>query len=178
MSDSAPQISPVTEAPVFQILKVWTTNLSVRQLVELAPQALIAEPYGASLSLTAKMLGKDLWETALDVRVTVGHPSGPAFMAEISQHGRVSMVKVADPEALMNVYMGHFLMNYVRHYMAEAFSRAGYAPLVLPENDWQAAFEARKAEEARLRAQASGAHAALSGESGPQQASNGTPLLH
>lgn len=100
------------------------------------------------MSLTARQVLKNVWETSLDVRITLGHPAGPAFMVEVSQHGRVSMTKVSDPEELMNVYMGSFLMAYVRHYTAEAFTRAGFPPLMLPEMDWAKAYVERKTQEA------------------------------
>jgi preprotein translocase subunit SecB len=140
----------VNEQPGFGIEKLYVKDLSVE--VPNAPHIYLereAPQVEIQLNTQGQLLGEGAYEVVLTVTVTAKLADKTVFLVEVGQGGIFRIVNVPDDqiEPLLAIACPNILFPYAREAVADAVTRAGFAPVVLQPVNFESMYMARQQEE-------------------------------
>lgn len=145
------------ESPSFSIEKIYVKDLSLE--VPNAPSIFLdkdAPQISMNLHTAAGKIDDDIFEATLTVTVTAKLGEKTFFLIEVGQAGifRLSGIPEEHLEPMLLIACPNILYPYAREVVAQAATRAGFAPVILQPVNFEAMYAARQQE-----AQAAGATA-------------------
>ncbi len=155
---TAPATAP--DAPVFQIQRVYLKDLSLEQ--PNSPQILLDQTQPQveiNLALGAEGVTEGIYEVAVTATVTTKVGDKTMFLIEAKQAGIFEIRNIPEEQlqAIVGIACPGIVYPYLRAVVSDVCTRAGFPPVILSEVNFQAMFEAQRAQAA---AAANGAAAA------------------
>ena len=137
--------------PVFQIQRVYLKDLSLEQ--PNSPQILLeqAQPQvDINLSLAAEPVADGIYEVAVTATVTTKVNDKVLFLVEAKQAGIFEIRNIPDDQLqpIIGIACPGIVYPYLRAVVSDVCTRAGFPPVVLSEVNFQAMFEAQRAQAA------------------------------
>ena len=137
--------------PVFQIQRVYLKDLSLEQ--PNSPQILLeqAQPQvDINLSLAAELVADGIYEVAVTATVTTKVNDKVLFLVEAKQAGIFEIRNIPDDQLqpIIGIACPGIVYPYLRAVVSDVCTRAGFPPVVLSEVNFQAMFEAQRAQAA------------------------------
>jgi preprotein translocase subunit SecB len=132
---SEPQQSPGSQAPSFQIEKLYVKDLSLE--VPNAPQVFVQMGEAPQLEVQvrneAAQFAEGMFEVTVTVTVTARAAEKTVFLAEAAQAGIFAVRGIAqeDLDPLLGIGCPTILYPYVREAISDLVTRAGFPPVVL-----------------------------------------------
>jgi len=136
------------EAPVFTIEKLYVKDLSLE--VPNAPQCFLereSPEVDVQLQTTGNAIGDGIFDVSLTVTVSAKHGEKTYFLVEVAQAGlfQIRNVPESEFEPIIAVACPNILFPFAREAVADAISRAGFAPVLLAPVNFEHAYRQRKA---------------------------------
>ena len=137
--------------PVFTIEKVYVKDLSLE--IPNAPQIFLereAPQVDIQLHHNSTGVEEGVYQTTLTVTVTAKIKDKTMFLVEAAQAG-IFVARNIPPqelEAVLAIACPNILFPYVREVISDVVVRAGFPPVLLTEVNFQAMFEAQRAQAA------------------------------
>src|SRR5438445_13576480 len=137
--------------PVFQIQRIYLKDLSVEQ--PNSPQILLeqAQPQvDISLSLAAEPVAEGVYEVAVTATVTTKVSDKVLFLVEAKQAGIFEIRNIPEDQIqpIIGIACPGIVYPYLRAIVSDVCTRAGFPPVVLSEVNFQAMFDAQRAQAA------------------------------
>ncbi|HYD79934.1 MAG TPA: protein-export chaperone SecB [Paucimonas sp.] len=140
-------MSSESQQPVFQIQRLYLKNLSLEQpnspaiFLERDPMR-----FNILLENGSEALEEGFCETTVKVTVTASIGDKTAFVLECQQAGIFELRDIPEEELgpLLGIVCPGILYPYLRANVADAISRAGFAPLHLAEVDFATMYRERE----------------------------------
>jgi preprotein translocase subunit SecB len=125
---------PPPPGPSLSIQKIYVKDLSLENPG--APQSFFSQAapqVEVGLRTRAEQIEQNVFECVLTVTVTAKSADKTLFLVEVSQAGifEIRGVPMADMQPIMGIHCPNVLFPYVRETIADAISRAGFAPVHL-----------------------------------------------
>ena len=138
-----------TNAPVFQIQRMYLKDLSLEQ--PNAPAILLeqAQPQvDIKLSLAAEPVADGLFEVSVTATVTTTVAEKTLFLIEAKQAGIFEIRNLPQDqlEGILAIVCPQMIYPYLRAIVSDVCTRAGFPPVMLTEVNFQAMFEAQQAQ--------------------------------
>ena len=137
--------------PVFQIQRMYLKDLSLEQ--PNSPQILLEQSQPAvdiQLGLGAEAIADGIYEVAVTATVTTKVNDKVLFLVEAKQAGIFEIRNI--PEEQMRQIIGiacpGIVYPYLRAIVSDVCTRAGFPPVMLAEVNFQAMYEAQRAQAA------------------------------
>lgn len=145
--------------PVFQIQRVYLKDLSLEQ--PNSPQILLeqAQPQvDINLSLAAETVADGVYEIAVTATVTTKVNDKVLFLVEAKQAGIFEIRNIPDEQLqqIIGIACPGIVYPYLRAVVSDICTRAGFPPVILSEVNFQAMFEAQRAQAAAAGGNGSG----------------------
>jgi preprotein translocase subunit SecB len=146
MADETP-----TNAPVFQIQRIYLKDLSLEQ--PNSPQILLeqAQPQvDINLALAASPVADGIYEVSVTATVTTTVADKTLFLVEAKQAGIFEIRNIPDEQLqpIIGIACPQIVYPYLRAIVSDVCTRAGFPPVVLAEVNFQAMFEAQQQQQA------------------------------
>ena len=137
------------QQPVFQIQRVYLKDLSLEQ--PNSPQILLeqAQPQvEINLSLGAEPVAEAIYEVAVTATVTTKVKDKVLFLVEAKQAGIFEIRNIPDEQLqpIIGIACPGIIYPYLRAIVSDVCTRAGVPPVTLSEVNFQAMFEAQRAQ--------------------------------
>ncbi len=135
--------------PVFQIQRMYLKDLSLEQ--PNSPAILLEQQQpqvGIELSLAGGKVGEGIYEVAVTATVTTKVNDRVLFLVEAKQAGIFEIRHVPEErlQGILSVVCPQMIYPYLRAIISDICTRAGFPPVMLTEVNFQAMFEAQKAQ--------------------------------
>ena len=139
------------QQPVFNIQRIYLKDLSLEQ--PNSPQILLeqAQPQvDINLSLAAEPVADGVYEVAVTATVTTKVSDKVLFLVEAKQAGIFEIRNIPDDQLqpIIGIACPGIVYPYLRAIVSDVCTRAGFPPVVLSEVNFQAMFEAQRAQAA------------------------------
>ncbi len=136
--------------PVFQIQRIYVKDLSLEQ--PNAPQILLeqAQPQvDVNLNLAAAPFADGLYEVAVTATVTAKVNDKTLFLVEAKQAGIFEIRNIPDEQLqpIIAIACPQIVYPYLRAVVSDIITRAGFPPVHLTEVNFQAMYEAQRAQQ-------------------------------
>ena len=141
-----------TNAPVFQIQRMYLKDLSLEQ--PNSPQVLIeqsAPHVDIKLAVSQEAVVEGIHEVCVTATVTTKIGGDKTlFLIEAKQAGifEIRNVPQDQAEGILGIVCPQMIYPYLRAVISDVCNRAGFPPVLLTEVNFQAMFEARQAQQA------------------------------
>ena len=140
-----------TNAPVFQIQRIYLKDLSLEQ--PNSPQILLeqAQPeVESNLSVRAAAVADSTYEVIVSATVTTQVNDKVLFLIEAQQAGIFEIRDVPEDQlqSIIGIACPNIIYPYLRASVSDTCTRAGFPPVLLAEVNFQVIFEAQQAEAA------------------------------
>ncbi|MCE9659536.1 MAG: protein-export chaperone SecB [Burkholderiales bacterium] len=152
-------------APLFSIQRMYLKDLSLEQ--PNSPQVLLEQgqpQVEINLALGAELVAEATYEVTVTATVTTTINDKTLFLVEAKQGGIFEIRNI--PEEQLKMILGincpGIVYPYLRAIVSDVCTRAGFPPVMLSEVNFQAMFEAQRAE-----AEAQAAAAVTNGSGAP-----------
>jgi preprotein translocase subunit SecB len=137
--------------PVFNIQRVYLKDLSLEQ--PNSPQILLeqAQPQvDINLGLAAEPVADGVYEVAVTATVTTKVNDKVLFLVEAKQAGIFEIRNIPDDQLqpIIGIACPGIVYPYLRAVVSDICTRAGFPPVILSEVNFQAMFEAQRAQQA------------------------------
>ena len=137
------------QTPVFQIQRIYLKDLSLEQ--PNSPQILLeqAQPQvEINLSLGAEPVADAIYEVAVTATVTTKVKDKVLFLVEAKQAGIFEIRNIPDDQLqpIIGIACPGIIYPYLRAIVSDVCTRAGFPPVTLSEVNFQAMFEAQRAQ--------------------------------
>lgn len=137
--------------PVFNIQRVYLKDLSLEQ--PNSPQILLeqAQPQvDINLGLNAEPVADGIYEVAVTATVTTKVNDKVLFLVEAKQAGIFEIRNIPDDQLqpIIGIACPGIVYPYLRAIVSDVCTRAGFPPVILSEVNFQAMFEAQRAQAA------------------------------
>ena len=143
------------QTPVFQIQRLYLKDLSLEQ--PNSPQILLEQSQpqvDINLALGAESVADGIYEVSVTATVTTKIKDKTLFLVEAKQAGIFEIRHI--PEDQMQQIIGiacpGIIYPYLRAVVSDVCTRAGFPPVLLAEVNFQAMFEAQRAQAAAAEA--------------------------
>ncbi|WP_077034201.1 protein-export chaperone SecB [Pelomonas sp. KK5] len=138
-----------TNAPVFQIQRMYLKDLSLEQ--PNAPGILLEQTQpkvDINLSLGAESIADGMYEVTVTATVATTVGDKTLFLIEAKQAGifEIRNVPQEQTEGILSIVCPQMIYPYLRAIVSDVCTRAGFPPVILTEVNFQAMFEARQAQ--------------------------------
>lgn len=138
-----------TNAPVFQIQRVYLKDLSLEQ--PNSPQILLEQTQPQveiNLALSAEGVVDGIYEVGVTATVTTKVGEKTLFLIEAKQAGIFEIRNIPDDQlqAIVGIACPGIIYPYLRAIISDVCTRAGFPPVILSEVNFQAMFEAQRAQ--------------------------------
>jgi preprotein translocase subunit SecB len=145
--------------PVFQIQRIYLKDLSLEQ--PNSPQILLEQSQPQveiNLSLGAEPVAEAIYEVAVTATVTTKVKDKVLFLVEAKQAGIFEIRNIPDEQlqAIIGIACPGIVYPYLRAIVSDVCTRAGFPPVTLSEVNFQAMFEAQRAQAAGPQGNGSG----------------------
>ena len=139
------------QQPVFNIQRIYLKDLSLEQ--PNSPQILLeqAQPQvDINLSLAAEPVADGVYEVAVTATVTTKVGDKVLFLVEAKQAGIFEIRNIPEDQLqpIIGIACPGIVYPYLRAIVSDVCTRAGFPPVVLSEVNFQAMFEAQRAQAA------------------------------
>ena len=139
------------QQPVFQIQRVYLKDLSLEQ--PNSPQILLEQSQpqvDINLSLGAEPVADGIYEVAVTATVTTKVKDKVLFLVEAKQAGIFEIRNIPDDQLqpIIGIACPGIVYPYLRAVVSDVCTRAGFPPVILSEVNFQAMFEAQRAQAA------------------------------
>ena len=139
------------QQPVFQIQRVYLKDLSLQQ--PNSPQILLeqAQPQvDINLALNAEPVADGVYEVAVTATVTTKVNDKVLFLVEAKQAGIFEIRNIPEDQLqpIIGIACPGIVYPYLRAVVSDICTRAGFPPVILSEVNFQAMFEAQRAQAA------------------------------
>lgn len=136
--------------PVFQIQRIYVKDLSLEQ--PNAPQILLeqAQPQvDVNLNLSAAPFADGLYEVAVTATVTAKVNDKTLFLVEAKQAGIFEIRNIPEEQLqpIIAIACPQIVYPYLRAVVSDIITRAGFPPVHLTEVNFQAMYEAQRAQQ-------------------------------
>jgi preprotein translocase subunit SecB len=137
--------------PVFQIQRMYLKDLSLEQ--PNSPQILLEQKQPqveVNLSMAAENIADGIVEVCVTATVTTKVEDRVLFLVEAKQAG-IFEIRNLPPEQLqgvVGVVCPQMVYPYLRAIVSDVCTRAGFPPILLTEVNFQAMFDAQRAQAA------------------------------
>jgi preprotein translocase subunit SecB len=136
--------------PVFNIQRIYLKDLSLEQ--PNSPQILLeqAQPQvDINLSLAAEPVAEGVYEVAVTATVTTKVSDKVLFLVEAKQAGIFEIRNIPDDQLqpIIGIACPGIVYPYLRAVVSDICTRAGFPPVILSEVNFQAMFEAQRAQQ-------------------------------
>ena len=143
--------------PVFQIQRMYLKDLSLEQ--PNSPQILLEQQQpqvDINLSMAAEGIAEGVFEVCVTGTVTTKVKDRTLFLIEAKQAGIFEIRNVPDEQlqGILGIVCPQMIYPYVRAIVSDVCSRACFPPVILAEVNFQALYEAQKAQQAQQAAAA------------------------
>ena len=137
--------------PVFNIQRVYLKDLSLEQ--PNSPQILLeqAQPQvDINLGLNAEPVADGVYEVAVTATVTTKVNDKVLFLVEAKQAGIFEIRNIPEDQLqpIIGIACPGIVYPYLRAIVSDVCTRAGFPPVILSEVNFQAMFEAQRAQQA------------------------------
>ncbi|MFM2111998.1 MAG: hypothetical protein RLZZ271_658 [Pseudomonadota bacterium] len=156
MSDNQTAAQATKGNPVFQIQRLYLKDMSLEQ--PNSPAILLEQEkpgIDIQLGVEANPVAEGIFEVCVMATVTTKIKDRVVFLVEAKQAG-IFEIRNLEPEQLspaLGVACPQILYPYLRANISDVVTRAGFAPVVLTEINFQAMYEAQMAQAAAQQAQ-------------------------
>jgi preprotein translocase subunit SecB len=153
---AAPNPAAATDnQPVYSIEKIYVKDLSLE--VPNAPQIYLEREspnVDVQLHHISKNVDDGIYQTELTLTVTAKVGDKTMFLVECCQAGIFAIRNVPnqDLEPILGIGNPNILYPYARETISDAIVRAGFPPVLLNPVNFEALFQAQKAQEAQQAA--------------------------
>ncbi len=142
--------------PLYNIEKIYVKDLSVE--VPNAPGIFLereAPQVDVQLHHASKSVDDGIYQTELTITVTAKIGEKTMFLAEANQAGifQIRNVPNQDLDAILGIGNPNILYPYVRETISDAITRAGFPPVLLNPVNFEALYQAQKAQELQAATQ-------------------------
>jgi len=139
------------QTPVFQIQRVYLKDLSLEQ--PNSPQILLeqAQPQvDINLALGAESVADGIYEVSVTATVTTKVKDKVLFLVEAKQAGIFEIRNIPEDQLqpIIGIACPGIVYPYLRAIVSDVCTRAGFPPVLLSEVNFQAMFEAQRAQAA------------------------------
>lgn len=146
-----------SNAPVFQIQRLYLKDMSLEQ--PNSPAILLDKDQPSvdiQLGVEANPLAEGIFEVCVMATVTTKIKDRVVFLVEAKQAGIFEIRNLEQDQlgAAVGVACPQILYPYLRANISDIVTRAGFAPVVLTEINFQAMYEAQMAQQAAQAQQA------------------------
>ncbi|HEV7914802.1 MAG TPA: protein-export chaperone SecB [Albitalea sp.] len=136
--------------PVFQIQRLYLKDLSLEQ--PNSPQILLeqAQPQvDINLALSAEPVAESVYEVAVTATVTTKVKDKVLFLVEAKQAGIFEIRNIPEDQLqpILGIACPGIVYPYLRAVVSDICTRAGFPPVILSEVNFQAMFEAQRAQQ-------------------------------
>ncbi len=140
-----------TPSPVFQIQRLYLKDLSLEQ--PNSPQILLeqaAPQVDINLALGATTIAEAIYEVTVTATVTTKVNDKVLFLVEAKQAGIFEIRNIAPDQVqqIVGIACPGIVYPYLRAIVSDVCTRAGFPPVLLTEVNFQAMFEAQRAQAA------------------------------
>ncbi len=140
-----------TPSPVFQIQRLYLKDLSLEQ--PNSPQILLeqaAPQVDINLALGATTIAEGIYEVTVTATVTTKINDKVLFLVEAKQAGIFEIRNIAPDQVqqIIGIACPGIVYPYLRAIVSDVCTRAGFPPVLLTEVNFQAMFEAQRAQAA------------------------------
>jgi preprotein translocase subunit SecB len=144
--------------PVFQIQRIYLKDLSLEQ--PNSPQILLEQgqpQVEINLGVGADPISDGIFEVAVTATVTTKVNDRVLFLVEAKQGGIFEIRNIPEEQLkqIVGIACPGIVYPYLRAIVSDVCTRAGFPPVLLSEVNFQAMFEAQRAQ-AAAQAQGSG----------------------
>jgi preprotein translocase subunit SecB len=152
MTDATAAAPAVDNQPIYNIEKIYVKDLSVE--VPNAPGIFLereAPQVDVQLHHTSKSVDDGIYQTELTITVTAKIGEKTMFLAEANQAGifQIRNVPNQDLDPILGIGNPNILYPYARETISDAITRAGFPPVLLNPVNFEALYQAQKAQEAQ-----------------------------
>jgi preprotein translocase subunit SecB len=138
--------------PTYNIEKIYVKDLSLE--VPNAPSIFLereAPTVDVQLHHTSKSVDDGIYQTELTITVTAKIGEKTMFLAEANQAGifQIRNVPNQDLDPILGIGNPNILYPYARETISDAITRAGFPPVLLNPVNFEALYQAQKAQEAQ-----------------------------
>jgi preprotein translocase subunit SecB len=139
------------QTPVFQIQRMYLKDLSLEQ--PNSPQILLEQSQPAvdiQLGLGAEAIADGIYEVAVTATVTTKVSDKELFLVEAKQAGifEIRNVPSEQLDQIIGIACPGIVYPYLRAIVSDVCTRAGFPPVMLAEVNFQAMYEAQRAQAA------------------------------
>jgi len=136
--------------PIFQIQRIYLKDLSLEQ--PNSPQILLeqAQPQvDINLALAAEPVADAVYEVSVTATVTTKVKDKVLFLVEAKQAGIFEIRNVPEDQLqpIIGIACPGIVYPYLRAVVSDICTRAGFPPVILSEVNFQAMFEAQRAQQ-------------------------------
>ncbi len=147
--NSADSAATNSDAPVFQIQRLYLKDLSLEQ--PNSPQILLeqAQPQvDINLGLGAETVADSMYEVTVTATVTTRVGERVLFLVEAKQAGIFEIRNIPEEQLqpIIGIACPNIIYPYLRAIVSDICTRAGFPPVVLSEMNFQAMYEAQQAQ--------------------------------
>ena len=137
------------QTPVFQIQRMYLKDLSLEQ--PNSPQILLEQSQPAvdiQLGLGAEAIADGIYEVAVTATVTTKVNDKVLFLVEAKQAGifEIRNVPSEQLDQIIGIACPGIVYPYLRAIVSDVCTRAGFPPVMLTEVNFQAMYEAQRAQ--------------------------------
>jgi len=138
-----------SQQPVFKIQRLYLKDLSLEQ--PNSPQILLeqAQPQvDINLTLGAETVGDGMYEVTVTATVTTKVNDKVLFLVEAKQAGIFEIRNIPEEQLqpIIGIACPGIVYPYLRAVVSDVCTRAGFPPVILSEVNFQAMFEAQRAQ--------------------------------
>jgi len=138
------------QTPVFQIQRVYLKDLSLEQ--PNSPQILLEQvqpQVDINLAIGAETITDGIYEVSVTATVTTKVGEKVLFLVEAKQAGIFEIRHVPDEQLqpIIGIACPGIVYPYLRAIVSDVCTRAGFPPVVLSEVNFQAMYEAQRAQQ-------------------------------
>ncbi|HXZ49031.1 MAG TPA: protein-export chaperone SecB [Usitatibacter sp.] len=142
---------PQSSQPFFSIEKIYVKDLSLE--IPNAPQSFLereAPTVDIQLHHNSTAVEDGVYQTVLTVTVTAKVKDKTLFLVEAAQAGIFGARNLpqSELEAVLGIACPNILFPYVREVVSDVVTRAGFPPVVLSPVNFEAIFQAQRAQQA------------------------------
>ena len=135
--------------PMFQIQRIYLKDLSLEQ--PNSPQILLEQGQPAveiNLTLGAEPIADGMFEVTVMATVTTKVNDKTLFLVEAKQGGIFEIRNIPEEQLkqILGIACPNIVYPYLRAIVSDVCTRAGFPPVVLSEFNFQAMYEAQKAQ--------------------------------
>jgi preprotein translocase subunit SecB len=149
MADEEINITPPSDAPLFQIQRMYLKDLSLEQ--PNSPQILLEQgqpQVEINLTLGAEVIADAMYEETVTATVTTKINDKTLFLVEAKQGGIFEIRNIPEEQLkqILGIACPGIVYPYLRAIVSDVCTRAGFPPVVLSEVNFQAMYEAQQAQ--------------------------------